>query len=207
MSTKVASPTKWADTPFTLLKIPGQSGAQTCTNPSLLHMVAEMANIHNVLIRGLNAIYNQAPFVHIPSDVSDLMLYIAAWADSVHHHHHLEETLFFPEVTAAAKEAGQTFDAHVNLEQHHDFEPKMADMVGWVKSVSEGKNTYDSEQLKGKIDSFAPTLVQHLHAEIDTLTVLEQCDGDKLKEAMKRVADESAKTADPVRAYLLLLPI
>ena len=202
MSTALASATKWADTPFTLLKIPGQPGAQTCSNPGLLHIVAEMANAHNVLIRGLNAFYNQAPFVHIPSDVSDLMLYIAAWADTVHHHHHLEETLFFPDVEAAANEAGQAFDVRVNLEQHHDFDFKMADMVEWVKSVSDAKVTYDSEQLKKMIDGFAPILVQHLHDEINTLLVLEQCDGEKLKEAMKRVGDESAKSIDPVRLTL-----
>ncbi|CAA9962626.1 hypothetical protein PTMSG1_06000 [Pyrenophora teres f. maculata] len=128
------------------------------------------------------------------------MLYIAAWADSVHHHHHLEETLFFPDVEAAAKEAGLAFDVQVNVEQHHDFEPKMADMVEWVKSVSDGKATYDSEQLKRMVDSFASTLVQHLHDEIGTLMVLEKCDGDKLRAAMKKVGETSAKTIDPVRA-------
>ena len=201
MSTELASVTKWADTPFALLKIPGQPGAQTCENPGLLHVVAEMANAHNVLIRGLNAFYNQAPFVHIPRDVSDLMLYIAAWADTVHHHHHLEETLFFPDVEAAAKEASQVFDVRVNLEQHQDFDSKMADMVEWVKSVSDGKATYDSGQLRKMIDGFAPTLVQHLHDEINTLLVLEKCDAGKLRKAIKRVGDESAKSIDPVRLH------
>ncbi|KAI1589797.1 Hemerythrin domain containing protein [Pyrenophora tritici-repentis] len=205
MSSDRSTTTKWADTPFALLKIPGQPGAQTCENPGLLHIVAEMANAHNVLIRGLNAFYNQAPFVGIPSDVSDLMLYIAAWADSVHHHHHLEETLFFPDVEAAAKEASLTFDAQVNVEQHHDFEPKMADMVEWVKSVSDGKATYGSEQLKRMVDSFAPILVQHLHDDIGTLMVLEKCDGEKLRKAMNKVGETSAKTIDPYLVAPLIL--
>ncbi|CAE7179413.1 Hemerythrin domain containing protein [Pyrenophora teres f. teres] len=187
MNSEISTTIKWADTPFALLEIPGQSGAQTCENPGLLHIVAEMANAHNVLIRGLNALYNQAPFIRIPGDVSGLMLYIAAWADSVHHHHHLEETLFFPDVEAAAKEAGLAFDVQVNVEQHHDFEPKMADM------------------LKRMVDSFASILVQHLHDEVGTLMVLEKCDGDKLRAAMKKVGETSAKTIDPYIVAPLIL--
>jgi hemerythrin-like domain-containing protein len=55
-----------------------------------------MANIHNALLRGLNSVYNQAPFISSIPDIADFMLYITSWADTVHHHHSLEESLFFP---------------------------------------------------------------------------------------------------------------
>ena len=198
MSTKV-SPAKWADSPFTLLKIPGQPGAQTCANSGVLSVSIEMANVHNVLLRGLNSIYHQAPFVNLPSDVIDFMLYITAWADTVHHHHSLEESLFFPKLEALAKEAGQVCDMQGNVEQHHEFEPKMGEMVQWAKGVAAGTETYDAERLNQLIDSFAASLTRHVHDEIDTLMTLEKCDGDGVRKAMKEVADEGARTADPVR--------
>ncbi|EUC33856.1 hypothetical protein COCCADRAFT_95040 [Bipolaris zeicola 26-R-13] len=189
--------TPWADTPFALLKIPGTPGAPTSSNPGILHVCIEMANVHNLLLRGLNSIYNQAPFVTLPGDISDLMLYTTAWADTIHHHHSAEETLFFPQVEALAKAAGQECDMAGNVAQHQGFEGGMAEMVAWAKRVRDGEVQYDAEVLKGLIDGFAPLLTQHLHEEIETLVGLEKCDGEEVRRAMKETADEGAKTADP----------
>jgi hemerythrin superfamily protein len=192
----------WADTPFTLLKIPGQLGGPVCANSSVLSVAIEMANVHNVLLRPLNAIYHQAPFVQLSSDIADFMLYVTAWADTLHHHHSLEESLLFPRVEEIAKEAGMDgWDGLMggNVEQHHEFEPKIAGLVKWAEEVVAGERTYDAAELKRRIDDFAPVLTQHLHDEIDTLIKLEKCDGEKVKQAMKETADEGAKTADPVR--------
>jgi hemerythrin-like domain-containing protein len=190
----------WADTPFALLKIPGQPDAPVCANPGVLSVAIEM--VHNVLLRALNAIYHQAPFVQLPSDVADFMLYVTAWADTVHHHHSLEESMFFPKMEAIAREAGiANWEGMMggNVEQHHEFEPKIAGLVKWAEKVAAGQETYEAAELKKLIDDFAPVLTQHLHDEIDTLIRLEKCDGEKIKQAMNEVANEGAKTADPVR--------
>ena len=68
----------WVDTPFALFKIHGQPSGPVCANPGVLSVAIEMANVHNVLLRPLNATYHQAPFVELPSDVADFMLYITA---------------------------------------------------------------------------------------------------------------------------------
>lgn len=204
MATK-ATPAIWADGPFALVKIPGQPGAQTCVNPGVMSVCIEMANAHNVILRGLNAIYLQAPFFKDPKDVADFMLYISAWADAVHHHHSGEETSIFPRYEALAKEAGQPCNMHGNVEQHHGFEPQMAKTVDWAKGVAAGTQQYNAQELKKLIDSFAPLLTQHLHDEIDTLIGLEKCDGNKVQSIMKEVADELAKSADPVRTRLFFI--
>jgi hemerythrin-like domain-containing protein len=167
-----------------------------------------MANVHNVLLRPLNAVYHQAPFIRLPVDVADFMLYITAWADTLHHHHSLEESLFFPTVEKIAKEAGIDDCEGImggNVDQHHEFEPKIAELVKWAEEVVAGKKTYDAVELKRQIDDFAPILTQHLHDEIGTLVKLENCDGEKIKQAMKETADEGAKTADPVRTLDFLV--
>lgn len=197
--------TPWADTPFPLLKIPGSPGAPTCSNAGVLGVCIEMANVHNLLLRGLNSIYNQAPFVTLPADISDLMLYTTAWADTIHHHHSAEETLFFPRIEALAKAAGQDCNMAGNVAQHQGFEAGMAEMVRWAKRVGSGEVKYDAEVLKGLIDAFAPLLTQHLHEEIDTLVELEKCDEEGVRKAMKVTADEGARTADPVCICISLL--
>jgi hemerythrin-like domain-containing protein len=186
----------WADTPFTLLPIPGQPNAPTSSNPGILSVAIEMANVHNTLLRGLNSIYLQSPHITQPADIADLLFYTKAWADTVHHHHALEEAILFPRIRAIAKEAGGLMDA--NVDQHHAFEGKMGEMVKFVEEVQEGKQEFDSKMLIALIDSFAPVLTQHLHDEIGTLLALENCDGEKVKQAMADTAQEGLKTADSV---------
>lgn len=54
-----------------------------------------MALVHNVIIRGYNSIYQQAPRIH-QHDVRDFIGYCLAWNDMVLNHHHSEETILFP---------------------------------------------------------------------------------------------------------------
>jgi hemerythrin-like domain-containing protein len=171
-----------------------------------MSVAVEMANVHNVILRGLNSIYLQCPYVKASADVADFMLYIKAWADTVHHHHSLEESVFFPGVERIAKEAGLPESLmSPNVDQHHLFEPKLLETIADVKMVMEGKQEYKSERLKKLIDGFAPLLTQHLHDEIDTLIKLEKCDGEKIKKLLAEAADQGQKTADTVSDFEYVL--
>jgi hemerythrin-like domain-containing protein len=193
----------WADQPFSLLAIPGQPDAPSCSNPGVMTVAIEMANVHNALLRGLNSIYLQAPHITQATDITDLLFYTKAWTETVNHHHELEETLFFPRVHEVAKEAGEMEDLMTrNVEQHHTFEPKMVEMAEWVGEVRQGRKEYDGKTLVGLIDSFAPVLTQHLHDEIGTLIGLEKCNGDEIKWAMENVAKAGRSMVDPVRQSL-----
>lgn len=192
-------PKPWADTPYALLPMPGQPGAPTCANPDVLATCIEMANVHNLLLRGLNSIYLQAPHVTKPADIADLLFYTHAWTGTVHHHHSLEEKIFFPQMEVLAKEAGlEGVTMEGNVEQHHAFERGLEETKKWVEEVRAGKQEYDGKKLVAYIDSFAPTLTQHLHDEIETLVKLDKCDGKKVKNALKETAEAGLDTAEMV---------
>jgi hemerythrin-like domain-containing protein len=160
----------------------------------------EMAAVHNLILRGLNSIYLQAPHLHQPADIADLLLYITSWGSTVHHHHSLEESLFFPVIDALAKDTGvEESLMNANIDQHHLFEPKFEETLAWVKEVKDGRQDFDAKVLLELIDGFAPVLTQHLHDEIDTLMRLEKLDGVKVKKALDAIGKEGAKSADPVR--------
>ncbi|KAF9697978.1 hypothetical protein EKO04_004119 [Ascochyta lentis] len=200
----------WADSPFPLLRIPGTSGAPTTTNTGLLSICVEMANVHNLLLRGLNAIYLQGPYVKEITDVADFMLYIKAWADTVHHHHKGEERLFFPYADELADLAGlcEGGDGSLmqgNVDQHRAFEAGLMEMTQYVEGVRNGAVMYKWEELKRLIDGYANILTTHLHDEIESLIKLERCDGEKLKKRFAMTAEEGAKTADPALVIPLVL--
>lgn len=200
----------WADSPFPLLPIPGTPGASITTNTGLLSICVEMANVHNLLLRGLNSIYNQGPYVRDATDVADFMLYVKAWADTVHHHHKGEERLFFPFADDLARSAGLCEDEdeslmHGNVEQHRAFEAGLLEMTQYVDSVRNDTQAYEWERLKRLIDGYANVLTTHLHEEIESLINLEKCDGDKLRKRFAMTAEEGAKTADPTLVIPLVL--
>jgi hemerythrin-like domain-containing protein len=201
----MSTPKPWADTPYPLLTIPGQPGTPTCPDPAILSVAIEMANVHNLLLRGLNSIYLQAPHVTDPVDIADLLLYAKAWADTVHHHHSHEEKILFPRIDALANDAGVQVTMHANVDQHHLFEPRIAEMMAWVDEARQGTKEFDSKVLLGLIDAFAPILTKHLHEEIETLLGLEGLDGEKVKKAMADTANEGIKTADTVCFVCILL--
>jgi hemerythrin-like domain-containing protein len=158
-----------------------------------------MANVHNLILRGLNSIYLQADKISDPADISDFVLYVKAWQDTVHHHHSTEETLFFPRVEKIAVEAG--LPANImsrNLEQHQEFDGALHALNDYVKDVIAKEKEYESKELVRLVEQLAPVLRQHLNDEIDTLVGLEKCDGKAIANAMKITAAEGAKTADPV---------
>jgi hemerythrin-like domain-containing protein len=166
-----------------------------------MEVATEMTNIHNALLRGLNAIYLQCPQVTELSDTADFMLYVKAWGDLVHHHHNLEETILFPEIENLAKKAGKAQAVMAtNLDQHHKFEAGLLHTIKYAGDVLDGRVEYNSTELKGLIDGFASELTQHLHDEIETLTGLEDLDGFEVKKHMDHQSDQGQKTADRVRS-------
>lgn len=69
---------------------------------------------HNVIIRGLNSIYRQAPHLK-PEDHADFIAYAKCWSEILGAHHKMEETSLFPQIEARTGETGLMQD---NVEQH-----------------------------------------------------------------------------------------
>jgi len=76
-----------------------------------------MAMGHNVLIRGLNSIYLQAPHVN-PEDVPDFASYALCWHEVLDAHHRMEEESMFPRIE---KETGEKGIMDGNVEEHRIY--------------------------------------------------------------------------------------
>lgn len=68
---------RWADEPLSMIPIDSiKSGS-----PVTLWMAREMGSSHNNLLRTLNSVYNQAPYVKKDEDKRDLLQYTLFWID------------------------------------------------------------------------------------------------------------------------------
>lgn len=165
-------------------------------------MAEEMIIIHNILLRGINAVYLQCENVAkrgTPRDVDDFVNYAIQWYRTVERHHQEEETHVFPEIE---KIVGAPGIMTPNVEQHEAFHPGLEEYKMYLGRVQGGEETFDGLKLRKIIDSFMPILRQHLHDEINTLVALAKYD-DKvdwatwwakiMKEIMAQTKDDDIK--------------
>jgi hemerythrin-like domain-containing protein len=123
-----------------------------------------MAVSHNIYIRGLNAIYNQAHGVAAPADVKDFLKFCQIWIEVVHHHHSLEEEIMFPGIE---RDLGEEGIMRINLEQHHAFEEAMEEFETYVGKTE--VSGYNGDIVQELVDKFGELFVSHLHDEIQNL--------------------------------------
>ncbi|KAL7623473.1 hypothetical protein AAE478_007155 [Parahypoxylon ruwenzoriense] len=105
----------WADGPWPLIETP--SRRQHITQPAQ-HIANELAHAHNAMLRGLNAIFLQAPYIPLPrphphpqddhdddddadAAAADFSFLAHTWASWVLAHHTLKETAVIPALDAA----------------------------------------------------------------------------------------------------------
>ena len=119
---------------------------------------ADMSLVHNVLIRGLNSIWRNAPLVK-PNDVDAFAGYSITCIDAIHKHHQGEEKLIFPYLQTK-------LDMSHNLEQHEGFHATMDAFEEYMKRVQNKEETFDAEKTRELLKAFADPLVQHLHDEV-----------------------------------------
>lgn len=159
-----------------------------------------MANAHNMMVRGLNAIYLQAPHIQ-PKDEKDFCTFITHWQKLITTHHRGEEELAFPKIEAMSGVKG-LMDR--NLEQHHAFHDGLAAMGTFATEVISGKTKYDGAKLIGIIDDFGPIVVQHLADEIPTISNLREYGDEKMGGLPKMMEEEGAKATVSTAPYINL---
>lgn len=157
----------WADKPFHLG--PTCKTLKPKASPDAIFIADGMANVHNSIIRCLNSMYQQAPYVSLPGDVKDLLLYAKFWLELVHHHHSREEDELFP---AIAGISGKQGIMDVNIEQHRAFTGGMSGFEKYVKACIEGE-PFEEKRFRYLIDGFGAELSKHLEDEILTLLALD----------------------------------
>ncbi|CAJ2501273.1 Uu.00g041260.m01.CDS01 [Anthostomella pinea] len=192
MTTK-PSDAPWADEPFKLIATPSK---RLDDHHAYVHCASEMTHSHNVIIRGLNAIIQQAP--HVPDstdpsynaqDVNDLLFYTQSWAKMLAQHHSVEETYIFPDLK---KLSGDSFMMDDALHQHELFHDGLEKLLAYVSSTEPGDYRRDAPGgMKDIIDSFSKDLTDHLYAEIDEILGMGNLDSAGLRQ----VWDQAEKVA------------
>lgn len=130
------------------------------------HIANEMAFQHNAILRGLNAIYLQAP--HVPSkDAGDFTFFMSSWAEWVIDHHKDEDENLFP---AFESVPGVSILQH-NVEQHKQFMEGLSSLHKYATSTP--AKDYSGIEVQTIINGFAEPFRQHLADEIDSLWAMD----------------------------------
>ncbi len=180
----------YADHPFSLIPTPIFLAKDSQATPDMFdELASEMALVHNVMIRGLNSIYLQAPHIK-PADEKSFCKYVALWWTALHGHHSGEEAMFFPYVE---KVTGVEGIMDTNIEQHKAFHDGLDNLKAYADAVIAGQDKYEASRVLALIDDFGPALLQHLSDEIPTILGLRKY-GDKLAGLPQLFQEEADKT-------------
>ncbi|EQB51459.1 hypothetical protein GCG54_00014953 [Colletotrichum gloeosporioides] len=177
----------YADHPFSLVSTP-ISQLPKDVKLTMFHRIAsEMALVHNCILRGLNAIYLQAPHIK-PEDVFSFANYMHQWYRMIHAHHSGEERLFFP---AVERLTGIVGFMDVNIEQHKSFHNGLESFAQYIKALIAREVAYDGDKVVSLIDRFGKDMCLHLEEEIPTILSLEKFGTEKMAPVEKIFAQEA----------------
>lgn len=151
-------------------------------------MASEMVHVHNMLIRGLNSLYLQAPHI-APADDRSFCRYVMGWYLLLHSHHGGEEETLFPTVE---RMAGVTGIMDTNVAQHRAFHAGVDALQAYAGAVLAGTETYDGRRIVALVDSFGAALTQHLADEIPSILALRQY-GDRMAGLPREFQKEAEK--------------
>lgn len=160
-----------------------------------------MANAHNVIIRGLNAIIQQAPYVrdsndprYKAQDVKDLLFYVDAWTKMVNHHHAVEESFMFPDLKKFSGNPSLMDEAQ---HQHELFHDGLERLLAYCSTTKPEEYRWEgSGGMKEIIDSFSKHLTDHLYAEIDEFLNMKDLDDVGLRKTWDRAEDVAKQTGN-----------
>ncbi|KAI5461582.1 hemerythrin HHE cation binding domain-containing protein [Mariannaea sp. PMI_226] len=176
------------DHPFPLITTP-TSQLRNEEEPNQFHRCAsEMACVHNMVLRGLNSIYLQAPYIK-PEDEKSFLQYSACLYDLLHVHHKGEEDILFPVIEQMSGKKG-IMDQ--NIQQHGIFHEGLESYNRYIHACLSGKDKYSGSKLNTIIDTFGHELANHLTQEIATILDLAEF-GDKMDKFEEKFEEWSNK--------------
>ncbi|KAK1764385.1 hemerythrin HHE cation binding domain-containing protein [Phialemonium atrogriseum] len=166
----------YADHPFPLIPTPVFLKGKDAKIDFFDRCASEMACVHNMVSRGLNAIYLQAPHIQA-KDEKAFCTFITHWYNLLHLHHAGEEEDFFPTIE---KMAGEKGIMEHNVDQHHAFLGGFEALGSYAKACAAGDQKYDGRKVVEMIDGFGSELSQHLADEIPTIEGLRRFGEEKM---------------------------
>ncbi|KAI1735464.1 hypothetical protein F4680DRAFT_461725 [Xylaria scruposa] len=181
----------WADQPWPLIEIPSRT--QQITHPAL-HIANEIAHIHNAMLRGLNAIYLQAPYVQEAQDIADLSFLTRSWSTWLLDHHDLKESTILPGFeTALGVPAGTltiprsrdpcASSSHSDKEKttggNDEGDEELVSFLlhrvyAYASATHKDPQVYDSTTMRDLLATLADTLVPHLMGQIGLLVSMRE---------------------------------
>lgn len=173
-----------------------------------MFVASEMASIHNMILRGLNSIVQQGP--HVPDarqpgyhaqDVSDFLVYVTAWCDTLEHHHNVEHSTLFPHIEQMA-EVPDLMDEME--EQHEEFSLGLYYLKEYAETAVDRPYLYRWRTMNKMIMDFAPALTHHLHDEIDFLLSMNKFDCEGLRRCWLEAQKVAVQFEDDKVKYKVL---
>ncbi|GFF58710.1 hypothetical protein IFM46972_11184 [Aspergillus udagawae] len=186
----------WADQPYALIKETGVlTRLDVLQDHPAVSMAQNMALAHNVILRSINASYNQCLSVRPGTpEATDFLIFNQCIFEFVKTHHDVEEEHLFPDI---AKLTGVAGIMEGNVQEHRDFEAGMEKFRQYVYDTPADR--YDGTKLQAILDEFGKPLEKHMHNEISTLLNLKDYDAVKLKEVIASLGKQFAKAGDLFR--------
>lgn len=164
----------WADTPYRLIDTTrAESKLDIPEDHFCREMAYLMSQIHNTILRGLNAVYNQALGVQrhgSKKDIAHFLVYNQCMFEFLHHHHDNEEDIFFPQLV---KLAGDNHLFDLELDEHKQFTAGAEEYKKYIYGVR--PEEFEGEKLVKLIEAFGDILHKHLVSEVEMLLSMSEC--------------------------------
>lgn len=147
----------------------------------------EMALVHNLILRSLNAIVLQAPHI-TGADIAPFTRFILAWHTMITIHHSGEEALFFPAIERMSGVVG-VMDKEKG--EHEQFHAGLDALKGYVDAVVKGEEAWDGGRVVEIAEGFGGVLRGHLSGEVQSLEGLRRFGEERMSGVMKAAEEEA----------------
>ncbi|KAI1846193.1 hypothetical protein JX265_010570 [Neoarthrinium moseri] len=161
----------WADGPLPLLETP--SLTLDITHP-VLHVANEVCQGHNAALRGLNAIFLQAPHVSAANDVADLLFLTKSWAGWVLGQHVQRQTRLFPQFEETLGKPGSITSLYT---EELNFEPALHHLLDYSEHTHSRPAAYDSSNFLLLIKGVGNAFRAYVEAQTSILVDLQSLCG------------------------------
>lgn len=153
----------WADGPWLLFQTP--AGSTYITHPAV-HIANESVNLYNAMLRGINSLFLQAPFVTALGDIVDFLFLAQSWAGWVRQHHEHLRTHMYPKFEEILCKPGALV---VKLGETEPFLPALEDLISYAEQARDRPETYDAAELLRVIEDLGRRLHHYFAAQISTM--------------------------------------
>lgn len=115
------------------------------------------------MLRGINSLFLQAPFVTVLGDIVDFLFLAQSWAGWVRQHRDHLRTRMYPRFEGVL---GKPDALTAHLEETESFLPALEDLARYAAQARDRPETYDAATFVRIIEDLAPRLHHYFGAQI-----------------------------------------